>query len=40
MKNIIKYILPVAVILIVLGNGYAQDDISPERKKAIDSLKI
>jgi hypothetical protein len=40
MKNMIKYILPVVVILIVHGTGFAQDDISPERKKAIDSLAL
>jgi len=40
MKNIIKYILPAVVILIIHGTSFAQDDISPERKKAIDSLAL
>lgn len=40
MKNIIKYIFPAIIILIVYGTGFTQDDISPERKKAIDSLAL
>jgi hypothetical protein len=40
MKNMIKYVLPVFVIVAMYGTGYAQDDISPERKKAIDSLAL
>jgi hypothetical protein len=40
MKKIIKFVLPVCVILTVLNAGYAQDEISPERKKAIDSLAL
>jgi hypothetical protein len=40
MKNILKYVLPIYVILTVLNTGHAQDEISPERKKAIDSLAL
>lgn len=40
MKNLIKYIIPIFVILTVFNIGYAQDEISPERKKAIDSLAL
>ena len=40
MKNLIKYIFPAIIILFVYGTGFTQDDISPERKKAIDSLAL
>jgi hypothetical protein len=40
MKNLIKYIIPIFVILTVFNVGQAQDEISPERKKAIDSLAL
>jgi len=40
MKNLVKYIIPIFVILAVFNIGHAQDEISPERKKAIDSLAL
>jgi hypothetical protein len=41
MKNIFKYIIPVCIIFTLTGYyANAQDEISPERKKAIDSLAL
>jgi len=39
MKNYIKFIIPVFLILVSI-EGFSQDEISPERKKAIDSLAL
>ena len=39
MKNIIKYIIPVFLILVSI-ESFSQDEISKERKKAIDSLAL
>jgi hypothetical protein len=35
-----KFLYTLAISLIVMGNLYAQNDISPERKQAIDSLAL
>jgi len=40
MKNIIKYIIPIFLLITLSDFANAQDEISPERKKAIDSLAL
>lgn len=40
MKNIRYYIIPSLILFVLSGSIFAQDDISPERKKAIDSLAL
>jgi hypothetical protein len=40
MKRTMNYIFPLLATVILFGTGYAQEEISPERKKAIDSLAL
>ena len=40
MKNILNYIIPLCILFMFSGYVNAQDEISPERKKAIDSLAL
>jgi len=35
MKNIIKYIIPVCIVFSLYGYVNAQDEITPDRKKAL-----
>lgn len=40
MKNITRYILPAVFLFTGYLSAFSQDEISPERKKAIDSLAL